>query len=85
MKTKTLKNIIVMVCGTLGVLCFFWIAGSAGSFERNNITEIQFWVQVILGFAGIFVDYCIYKVAEYFIGSFDECFEDDDYYYIDED
>lgn len=83
MKTKTLKNIIVMVCGTIGVLCFFWIAGSAGSLEKNQITTTQFWVQSILGFAAIFVDYCIYKVAEYFIGSFDECFEEDDYY-IDE-
>jgi hypothetical protein len=83
MKTKTLKNIIVMTCGILGVLCFFWIAGSAGSLEQNKITTTQFWVQTILGFAGIFVDYCIYKVAEYFIGSFDECFEEDDYY-IDE-
>lgn len=83
MKTKTLKNIIVMVCGIIGMLCFLWIVSSAGSLEQNKITTTQFFVQSLVGFVGILIDYGIYKVAGYFIGPFDECFEEDDYY-IDE-
>ena len=82
---KAIKNIVIMICGCIGILCFLWMVGTAGSLEHNNITSTQFWIQEIIGFAVLFVDYIGYKVAEHFLGSFDECFDDEvDDYYIDE-
>lgn len=48
MKRQNLKNILMATSAFLAVIAFFWVVGTAGALEHDNITCLQFVVQSLL-------------------------------------